>query len=315
MNSIKDMNKIKASEEWKRNARELWNKRNDMGGRRIIIRPALTAAVIACLLASAAAAAYIVSEYKNAIIVKNEAEMSSIAKELEAAGEDNSREDATYSVSAPSQDQLPLSEYLKSATAAADHWQEDTGLSWSPIGVEGQEWRIKSVDVSEGALWKRRAVSENGLLKTQYTGETLDALNDAEADTVKVVLRETDFTPIPYGNSLQIVRNKIGKLLGISYRACLVSEDDRYFQMEYSREAKAVDWGADFVLTDDYDEVVRFTAEDGREFIIKTFGDRLWAESVTAWETYYCYGIGMSIEDAENVLNNMWVTAAGAAAK
>ena len=44
------------------------------------------------------------------------------------------------------------------------------------------------------------------------------------------------------------------------------------------------------------------------EFIIKTFGDRLWAESVTAWETYYCYGVGMSIEDAEDVLNDMWIT-------
>ena len=308
MNSIKDMNKIKASEEWKRNARELWNKRNDMGGRRVIIRPALAAAVIACLLMSTAAAAYIVSGYQNAIIVKNEEEMYRALRETEGVQDYYGNVYWSYSVSAPSFDQLPFSEYLKSATAAADHWQEDMGLSWSPIGVEDQEWHISSVDVSEGPLWKRRAVSENGLLKTQYTGETLDALNDAEADTVKVVLRETDFTPIPYGNSLQIVRDKSGKLLGISCRACLISEDDRYFQMEYSREAKAVDWRADFVLTDDYDEVVRFTTEDGREFVIKTFGDRLWAESVTAWETYYCYGIGMNIEDAEDVLNDMWIT-------
>ncbi len=308
MNSIKDINIIKASEEWKRNARELWNKRNDMGGRRVIIRPALAAAVIACLLLSVAAADYIVSEYKNAIIAENSDEMSAIVSGLEAASSDNGNTETTYSVSAPNSEQPPLSDILESATMVADHWQEDMGLSWSPIGVEDREWRMDGVDVSEGALWKRRAVSENGLLKTQYTGETLDALNDADPDAVKVVLRETDFTPIPYGNSLQIVRDKSGKVLGISYRACLVSEDDRYFQMEYSREAKAVDWGADFVLTDDYDEVVRFTAEDGREYIIKTFGDRLWAESVTAWETYYCYGVGMSIEDAEDVLNDMWIT-------
>lgn len=306
MNRFEAMREIKTPETWKASAKALWNQKTPRRGPRRYLRPLPVAAAIACLLVGTAAAIYAISDYRNAIIVKDEAEMRSVAMELW----DGDEEHPLYSASAPApaSEQLPLSGYIEAATYVADHWQDDTEMERELLGPDQvQDWTFAGYDVSEGPLWKRHAVTSAGWYKAQYVAEAVETLG--EADPASIVfdlgLEDTDLAPIPHGNSLEIVKDADGRLLGAEAKLTFLADGEKYFQMEYSYEANAIDWGVTFVMRDEHDYASAFTTADGREFVITTSGDRLWAESVTPNETYFCYGIRLSIEEAEAILNDI----------
>ncbi|MBR2667490.1 MAG: hypothetical protein IKD96_04965 [Oscillospiraceae bacterium] len=270
----------------------------------------LIAAILVVALIGAAGGTYLISRFGSEIIVQNAEEMESIAADM-AETQIDRREHPSYSYSAPNPEQAPLESFLKSATYSADHWQDNITVNTQLLGIrQEQYWTFAGFDCSEGPLWKRHAVTSDGWYKAQYVAETLESLNGADPDSVIFAadLADTGLALIPFGDRLEIVKDEAGRLLGISGALCWFDGSDRYFQMEYSYEANAIDWGTDFVIRDNYDNVACFTAADGREFVLKTYGDRLWAECVTPNETYFCYGIGIGIQEAEDILDHIRVS-------
>lgn len=303
-------NEIRTPEAWRTAAKALWEEPKPARCARRFIRPALVAAVVACLLIGTAAAVYVVREHRNAIIVADEEEMRTVLADMEEE-RNGRREHSTYSVSAPGPEQLSPATYRESATHMADHWLDEVYVSSTLLATKGrQDWTFAGYDVSEGSLWKRHAVTSDGWYKAQYTAETVADLNGADPGSV-LFTADTEalgFALIPWGDRLEIVKDGHGRLLGMTCELCWMDGEDRYFQMEYSYEANAVDWGTEYVLRDLWDDVAAYTTADGREFILKTAGDRLWAESVTPNESYYCYGIGLDIPAAEALLEQACVT-------
>lgn len=271
----------------------------------------LIAAILAVALIGAAGGAYFVSNYGGVIVVDDAEEMQSVASDIVDTWENDGREHASYSSSAPNAEQPPLEQLRKDATYTADHWQDKIYVDYQLVGIQReQHWTFAGFDCSEGPLWKRHAVTADGWYKAQYVAETLEALNDADPESVAFAadLTDTGLALIPFGDRLEIVKDASGRLQGATGALCWFDGNDRYFQMEYSYEANAVDWGTEFVVRDNYDDVASFTTADGREFVLKTFGDRLWAECITPNETYFCYGIGIGIQEAEEILDHIHVS-------
>ncbi len=311
MNTFKVMDEIKAPEAWKASAKELWTDApTERKGTLRLLRPLPMAAVIACLLIGTALAAAVISSNRNPIVVENDEEAQSVAAELEDIDRDDDGY-AAYSISMPAEEQGSLAFFVEGATYTADHWQEKMDFDYSLLGTKGeQDWMIDGYDSSEGPLWERHGSSSDGWTKRQYVAETLEALNGAEPESVAfdASLEDTGLSEISFGNRLEVMRDENGALLGVYAKLCWLSGDERFFQLEYSYEANAIDWGTNFVSRDAYDEVAEYTTEDGREYVIKTYQDRLWASSVMPNDMYSCYAIGISVEEAETILNHISVT-------
>ena len=315
MKDLQYMNEIKAPEAWKASAKALWNDApTERKSSLRLLRPLPLAAAIACLLIVSAAAAYVISNYRNPIIVTDDEAARAAAAEMEDISRD---EDGypVYSVSMPAEEQGSPSQFLEDATYIYDHWEDETwSLDRLLLGIDAEpEWTFAGYDVSEGPLWKRHAVSRDGWTETQYVAETLEAMNGAEPDTVRFVasLESAGLALIPYGNELLVTLDEAGGLLGVSGRLCWLAEDERYLQMEYMYETNAIEWGTSFTIGDAFDETAEYTTADGREFVITTYQDRLWAESVTPNETYSFYGIGIGIEEVKTILDHISVTIGG----
>lgn len=312
MNEFEYIDEIKAPEAWKASAKELWT--DAPAERRSalrLLRPLPMAAVIACLLIVSAAAAYVISNYRNPIIVTDDEAAQAVASELEDISRD---EDGypVYSVAGPAEEQGSLSLSLEGATHIYDHWQDETdSMDLLVLGIDVEpEWTFAGYDVSEGPLWKRHAVSSNGWTETQYVAETIEAMNSAEPDTVQfnISMAGTGLSLIPYGDELIVFRDKSDALLSIYGKLCWLSEDERFFQMEYNYWSNPIDWGTEFIMGSEFDNVLTYTTDGGIEFVITTYQDHLWAESTTPNETYSFYGIGISIEEAESILDHISVT-------
>lgn len=315
MNEFEYIDEIKAPEAWKTSAKALWT--DASAERRTtlrLLRPLPMAAVIACLLIVSAAAAYVLSSYRNPIVVTDDEAAWVAAAEMEDISRD---EDGypVYSVSMPAEEQGSISLFLEGATYIYDHWLDETlSMDRMVLGIHTDpEWTFAGYDVSDGPLWKRHAVSADGWTESQYVAEDIEAMNSAEPDTVEfnISMDGTCLTLIPYSGELTVFRDENGALLETDSKLCWLSEDERYLQMEYTYNANAIDWGTSFVIGDAYDETAEYTTADGREFVIETYQDRLWAESTTPNETYSCYGIGISIEEAEAILDSINVTIHG----
>lgn len=312
MNDLEYMDEIKAPEEWKTSAKKLWsNPAEERKSGFRILRPFPIAAVIAVLLIGTAAA-YFSGVFRNPIVVENAEEAHAAAeKTMESYDDDNEH---GYSYSAPAPEQSPLSFFLEGATYTADHWMDEIYVDYQLLGVKKeQDWTFDGFDSSEGPLWKRHASTPDGWTKQQYVAQTLATLNEADPAviTFNASMADMGLEMIPFGNRLEVVKDENGALLGVNAKLCWLSEDERYFQMEYSYESNAIDWGLNYVTRDAFDDVVEFTTEDGWEFVITTYQDRLWAESTTPNETYSCYAIGISIEEAESILDQISVTIHG----
>ena len=311
MNEFEYMDEIKAPEAWKTSAKKLWNDpaaKHKTGFR--ILRPLPIAAVIACLLI-VSAAAYFSGVFRNPIVVENAEEAHAAAEKIMESYDDDSEHGYSYSEPAP--EQSPLSSCLEGATYTADHWLDEIYVDYQLLGVKKeQDWTFDGFDSSDGPLWKRHASTSDGWTKQQYVAETLVALNEADPAVIafSASMEDTGLSMIPFGNRLEVVKDENGALLGMNAMLCWLSADERYFQMEYSYESNAIDWGLDYVIRDAFDEVVEFTTEDGCEYVITTYQDRLWADSVTPNESYHCYAIGIGIEEAETILNRVNVTIA-----
>ena len=315
MNEFEYMDEIKAPETWKTSAKALWT---DAPAKRRttlrLLRPLPMAAVIACLLIVSAAAAYVISNYRNPIVVSDDEAAQAAATEMEDISKD---EDGypVYSVSMPAEEQGSISLFLEGATYIYDHWLDETlSMDRMVLGIHTDpEWTFAGYDVSDGPLWKRHAVSADGWTETQYVAEDIEAMNGAEPDTVRfdVSVEDTGLALIPHSGELTVFRDENGKLLETDSKLSWFSEDERYLQMEYTYNANAIDWGTSFVIGDAYDETAEYTTADGREFVIETYQDRLWAESVTPNESYHFYAIGISMEEAEAILDQISVTIHG----
>ena len=312
MNEFEYIDEIKAPEAWKASAKELWT--DAPAERRSalrLLRPLPLAAVIAVLLIGTAAA-YFSGVFRNPIVVENAEEAHAAAEKIMESYDDDSEHGYSYSEPAP--EQSPLSSCLEGATYTADHWLDEIYVDYQLLGVKKeQDWTFDGFDSSEGPLWKRHASTSDGWTKQQYVAETLVALNEADPAVISfnASMEDTGLSMIPFGNRLEVVKDENDALLGVNAKLCWLSEDERFFQMEYSYESNDIDWGLNYVTRDAFDDVVEFTTEDGWEFVITTYQDRLWAESTTPNETYSCYGIGISIEEAEAILDSINVTIQG----
>ena len=315
MNSFKVIDEIKAPEAWKASAKALWTDESAERGTALrLLRPLPLAAVIACLLIVSAAAAVVISNYRNPIIVTDDEAAQTAAAEMEDISRD---EDGypVYSVTMPAEEQGSPSQFLKDATYIYDHWQDDTdSMDRLILGIHTDpEWTFAGYDVSDGPLWKRHAVSADGWTAAQYAAEDIEAMNAAEPDIVEfnVSMDGTGLALIPHSGELTVFRDENGALLETDSKLCWLSEDERYLQMEYTYHAYAIEWGTQFVIGDAYDETAEYTTADGREFVITTYQDRLWASSVTPNESYHFYGIGIGISEAETILEQISVTIQG----
>lgn len=313
MNQYRILDEIKAPEAWKASAKALWNDKETQHKSSLrILRPLPLAAVIAVLLIGTAAA-YVSGVFSKPIVVENAEEAHAAAEKiLEEYGYENVN---GYSYSGPVHEERdPVSSTVEGATYIHDHWQDDTDMSFSLIGIhKDQDWTLDGYDSSEGPLWQRHASTSDGWTKQQYVAETLDALNAADPDSVTIVasLADTGLAPIPFGNHLEVMKDENGTLLGVNAKLCWFADDERYFQLEYLYETNAINWGLSFVTKDAFDEVAEYTAADGREFVITTYRDQLWVESTTPNESYDCYGVGIGIEEAEAILDHISITVCG----
>ena len=312
MKKLQALDEIKAPEAWKASARDLWSDAATEHKRSLrILRPLPLAAVIACLLIVSAAAAYVISNYRNPIVVSDDEAAQVVAAEMEDISRD---EDGypVYSVSMPAEEQGSISLFLEGATYIYDHWLDETdSMDRMVLGIHTDpEWTFAGYDVSDGPLWKRHAVSADGWTETQYVAEDIEAMNGAEPDTVRfdISVEDTGLALIPHSGELTVFRDENGALLETDSKLSWLSEDERYLQMEYTYNANAIDWGTSFVIGDAYDETAEYTTADGREFVIETYQDRLWAESVTPNESYHFYGIGIGIQEAKVILDRINVT-------
>ena len=307
MNNFRYMDEIKAPEAWKTTAKDLWagaptERKNVLR----LLRPLPLAAVLACLLIGTALAAVVISSNRNPIIVENGEELQSVDAELE-----DTAADGGYGISVPAAEQKPLAFFVEGATYTADHWQEKMDFGYTLLSTKGeQDWMVDGYESESSPFWERYGSSSDGWTLREYVAEAHEALNEADPASVTfdVSLADAGLLEIPYGNRLDVIKDKNGALLGVSAKLCWRAGDERYFQLDYSFEANAIDWGTSFVTRDAFDEAVEYTTQDGREFVITTYQDRLWAESVTPTESYHFYAIGISIEEAETMLENISVT-------
>ena len=307
MNRFEAMREIRAPYAWKAEARTLYQDPRRTQPRRAVWRPALVTAAVLCLLTATAAGAWVIRSM-NPVIVHNEKELQA-ALEAQSSG---SGEETAVGAVAPNAEQPPLETFLHDAAALTEHWTEDAMLGGNTVHSR-QDWRLTRCVTSDGPLWERRAESREGWQKRQFAAEEPERLNEAEPGTVTAELpgELPGLMPVPWGSRLELLRNADEGLEGVFSMVAYSDMTERYFQMEYAYEAEAVDWSSGFVPAGAYDDALTYTAPDGREFVITVYGDRVWAECVTAHETYFAYAIGLSAEEVQGLVSGCRFTVAG----
>lgn len=214
---------------------------------------------------------------------------------------------SSYSVTAPnSKTPHSLEEMTESCTFKDRGWLSEETMGGSVRSED--EWMSMEVVQVEGDFKKRYVYATNGAVKTEYTTKDPGMLQDLFTGDVRIDFSGLDeeFQWVPNANMFYEIVERNHKEVGTYCEALYQGEAERsFFVLSCTNTAAKNQMENAYIAADAYDQIYHYTNAEGMEFIIKVYGDCIWAESVMEHSEIGLYGGYMRTDEVEAVLEHI----------
>lgn len=214
-----------------------------------------------------------------------------------------------YSVVGPSS-RTPhsLEEVIESRTFKDRGWLSEETMNGSIRSED--EWKSMEVVQAEGDIKKRYVYATNGAVKTEYTAREPSMLQDVMTGDVRIDLEGLDevFQWVPNANIFYEITEKnhkkeVGAYCDVLYQG---EAQGSFFVLDCTNTADKNQMENAYIAADSYDQIYHYTNAAGIEFIIKVYGDCIWAESIMEHSELSLYGGYMRTDEIEKALEYIY---------
>lgn len=260
-----------------------------------------TAAILVIAFVSVAAATHH-QKFDNEIILEN---MDEFKQVNEKPDRDTSVMIGLSSPNSPTPHSLE--EMIEGSRFKSKDWESERTIGGGSLSSD--RWsRMEMID-AEGPLRSRKVYSYKGAVKTEYTAENPRMLQEFITGDFQLNIDalNTMYQYIPDGNMLYTIKDKHQKYRGMMFLTMYASDDGHsYFQLSSHHDLSSFnDQSNTYVLKNSYDVLYNYTNPHGVEFVIKIYGDCVWASSITKNSSFDLYGGYMSADEVEKVLDQV----------
>lgn len=216
---------------------------------------------------------------------------------------------SSYSVVGPnSRTPHSLEEMIESRTFKDRGWLSEETMNGSVRSDD--QWESMEVVQAEGDIKKRYVYATNGAVKTEYTARKPGMLQDVMTGDVRIDLAGLDeaFQWVPNANLFYEITEKNRKEVGTYCDVLYQGEaEGSFFALNCTNTAARNQNENAYIPADAYDQIYHYTNAAGIEFIIKVYGDCVWAESIMEHSEIGLYGGYMRTDEIEKALEYVYL--------
>ena len=265
-------------------------------------RLAVALIVIAALTLTAAAAAVIVRQFRNDILVSD-------ISEIPAPEGD---EPVALAVAEPTGN---APHTLEEILAKGDRISREAWENGEQIGgitsVLDSGWDASECISSDPALSIRRITrSEDAAEKMQYMAEDPAALLPELTGRIQFDLTwlSENYDALPCDNQAYIVRDADGAFVSEFFWARYGAKDGKGWVALEALYDGTHNWGASYIVDGTYEKAYYYTTQNGYEFLITADSGTVWADCTTDHASVSLYGAYLTTADMEQIVEHLAIS-------
>ena len=265
-------------------------------------RLAVALIVIAALTLTAAAAAVIVRQFRNTILVSD-------LSEIPAPEGD---EPVALAVAEPTGNAPHTLEEILAMDdrISREAWENGEQIGGTTSSLYGG-WDASECISSDPALSIRRITrSEDAAEKMQYMAEDPAALLPELTGRIQFDLTwmSENYDILPRDDQAYIVRDADGAFVSEFFWARYGAKDGKGWVALEALYDSTHNWGASYIVDGIYEEAYYYTTQNGYEFLITADGDTVWADCTTTHATVSLYGAYLTTADMEQIVEHLAIS-------
>ena len=221
----------------------------------------------------------------------------------------------SYSVSGPnSRTPHSLEEMTESRTFKWEDWTSEDNIDGTVV-TSMNDWVGMKVLEDQGPVKVREVYEKGGGVKTEYAAQDPTDLQNMGSGYVTwdLTWMNDHYDYVPGTGLVYVMEDRWGNLLG-EYGQALYATEDRqaWFSLAYEYDSTwAYDSTGELVAESSYDRTYQYTTAQGHTFLLRFYGDCVWAECTTTYTSVSLYGGYLEPEKVEELLDNLGLTIGG----
>ena len=265
-------------------------------------RLAVALIVIAALTLTAAAAAVIVRQFRNDILVSG-------ISEIPAPEGD---EPVALAVAEPTGNAPHTLEEILAMDdrISREAWENGEQLGGTTSSLYGG-WDASECISSDPALSIRRITrSEDAAEKMQYMAEDPAALLPELTGRIQFDLTwlSENYDALPCDNQAYIVRDADGAFVSEFFWARYGAKDGKGWVALEALYDGTHNWGASYIVDGTYEKAYYYTTQNGYEFLITADSGTVWADCTTDHASVSLYGAYLTTADMEQIVEHLAIS-------
>ena len=265
-------------------------------------RLAVALIVIAALTLTAAAAAVIVRQFRNTILVSDLSEIPAPEGDTPVA----------VAVSEPiSEAPHTLEEILAmDDRISREAWENGEQIGGTTSSLYGG-WEASECISSDPALSIRRITrEEDAAEKMQYMAEDPAPLLPELTGRIQFDLTwlSEHYDALPRDNQAYVIRDADGAFVSEFFWARYGAKDGKGWIALEAVYDGTHNWGASYIVDGIYEEAYYYTTQNGYEFLITADSGMVWADCTTDHASVSLYGAYLTTQDMEQIVEYMAVS-------
>lgn len=259
--------------------------------------PLIVAAVVIAMTLTLAAAATVVHQLQNDIIVSSKDQIPGGVGIVMPNGNSPTT----------------LDEMIKKQCFKSDDWSTGDMINGGVIH-EYFRWDFVEVLSNDPALRIRSVGRADGAKKMEYTAENPNNLLDTLTNCVTFDLSwmNDHYDYIPDANLSFVVTDTDGNYVSQIFEALYAKTDDSgYVRIKIANAAQENYQAPNYIIDGSYENAYCYTDSSGHEFLIRMHNGIVWADYITNHTSVSLYGAYLTSDEVEDIIDNLSLASDG----